>query len=53
MTRKISAKRCNIGSIKVKQRMAVLGLKFGNQENEILVWVRNWELKTQTLKHKF
>ena len=53
MTREISAQRCNIGPIKVEQRTAFLGLKFGNLENEISVWVRNWELKTQILKLKF
>jgi hypothetical protein len=28
-------------------------LKFGNLANEISVWVKNWELKTQVLKPKF
>ena len=29
--------------------MPFSGLKFENLENEILVWVRNWELKTLIL----
>ena len=31
-----------MGSVKVNQKM-----EFGNLENEISVWVRNWELKTK------
>ena len=44
----------NTGPIKVNQRMAFFsGLKFGNLENEISVWVSNWELKTQVLRPIF